>query len=132
MFATQLFSRGCSCFSCNSLASLGLSLGLLLGRSNSAFFLAGTSIGKRYARTDAIGVPFGITIDAQTLTDETVTLRDRDTTSQVLPPLPWSNLLPFCGLTPVELHAYGQAVPLLMLSGVSMACAVNCKLASAP
>lgn len=43
----------------------------------------GTSIGKRYARTDAIGVPFAITVDAQTLEDNTVTLRERDSTAQV-------------------------------------------------
>ena len=43
----------------------------------------GQSIGKRYARTDEIGVPFGITIDHDTLTNNTVTLRERDTTNQV-------------------------------------------------
>ena len=40
------------------------------------------SIGKRYARHDEIGTPFCITIDAQSLADETVTWRERDTTSQ--------------------------------------------------
>jgi glycyl-tRNA synthetase len=40
------------------------------------------SIGKRYARMDEIGTPFCITIDGQTLTDQTVTLRDRDTAQQ--------------------------------------------------
>ena len=40
------------------------------------------SIGKRYARADEIGVPFGITIDYQTLEDQTVTIRNRDTTKQ--------------------------------------------------
>jgi glycyl-tRNA synthetase len=40
------------------------------------------SIGKRYRRMDAIGVPFCITIDHQTLEDNTVTLRDRDTMIQ--------------------------------------------------
>jgi len=40
------------------------------------------SIGKRYARADEIGIPFGITIDYQTLEDDTVTIRDRDTTKQ--------------------------------------------------
>jgi len=43
----------------------------------------GTSIGKRYSRTDEIGIPFGITIDHQTLQDDTVTLRERDSTNQV-------------------------------------------------
>ncbi len=40
-------------------------------------------IGKRYARFDEIGVPLCITIDYQTLKDETVTLRDRDTWKQI-------------------------------------------------
>ncbi len=40
------------------------------------------SIGKRYARADEIGVPFCITVDYQTLRDNTVTLRDRDSTEQ--------------------------------------------------
>lgn len=41
------------------------------------------SIGRRYARTDELGVPFGLTIDRQTLEDGTVTLRERDSTAQV-------------------------------------------------
>jgi len=40
------------------------------------------SIGKRYRRQDEIGTPFAITIDFQTLEDNTVTVRDRDTTKQ--------------------------------------------------
>ncbi|MCP8314027.1 MAG: glycine--tRNA ligase, partial [archaeon] len=40
------------------------------------------SIGRRYARSDEIGVPFSITIDYQTLDDDTVTVRDRDTWEQ--------------------------------------------------
>ncbi|MGB9659891.1 MAG: glycine--tRNA ligase [Nitrososphaerales archaeon] len=40
------------------------------------------SIGRRYARADEIGVPFAITIDYQTLDDDTVTIRDRDTWKQ--------------------------------------------------
>ncbi|MCB0320549.1 MAG: glycine--tRNA ligase, partial [Bdellovibrionales bacterium] len=40
------------------------------------------SIGKRYAKHDEIGTPFCITIDHQSLTDQTVTVRDRDTTEQ--------------------------------------------------
>lgn len=41
------------------------------------------SIGRRYARADEIGVPLGITVDYQTLEDGTVTIRDRDSWSQV-------------------------------------------------
>jgi len=40
------------------------------------------SIGKRYARMDEIGTPFCATIDGETLTNQTVTIRDRDTLSQ--------------------------------------------------
>ena len=40
------------------------------------------SIGKRYRRMDAIGTPLCITIDHQTLEDNMVTLRDRDTMQQ--------------------------------------------------
>lgn len=40
------------------------------------------SIGKRYARNDEMGTPFGITIDFQTVSDGTVTIRERDTTEQ--------------------------------------------------
>jgi glycyl-tRNA synthetase len=39
-------------------------------------------IGRRYARSDEIGIPAAITIDHQTLEDQTVTLRSRDTTEQ--------------------------------------------------
>jgi glycyl-tRNA synthetase len=41
------------------------------------------SIGKRYARMDEIGTPFCVTIDGQTLVDQTVTIRERDTQAQV-------------------------------------------------
>jgi glycyl-tRNA synthetase len=40
------------------------------------------SIGKRYARMDEIGTPFCVTIDGQTLQDQTVTVRERDTMAQ--------------------------------------------------
>jgi glycyl-tRNA synthetase len=40
------------------------------------------AIGRRYRRQDEIGTPFCITIDGQTLTDDTVTFRDRDSCRQ--------------------------------------------------
>ncbi len=43
---------------------------------------AGGSIGKRYRRQDEIGTPWGVTVDHQTMEDDTVTLRDRDTLDQ--------------------------------------------------
>ena len=42
----------------------------------------GGSIGKRYRRQDEIGTPWGVTVDHQTLEDDTVTLRDRDSLEQ--------------------------------------------------
>ena len=47
----------------------------------------GQSIGKRYARTDELGIPFAITIDHTTLEDHTVTLRDRDSCAQIRVPV---------------------------------------------
>ncbi|XRM49000.1 Glycine--tRNA ligase 1, mitochondrial [Aspergillus tubingensis] len=41
------------------------------------------SIGKRYARNDELGTPFGVTVDFQSVKDNTFTLRDRDSTKQV-------------------------------------------------
>jgi glycyl-tRNA synthetase len=41
------------------------------------------SIGRRYARADEIGVPLGITIDGETLENNTVTIRFRDTREQI-------------------------------------------------
>jgi glycyl-tRNA synthetase len=47
------------------------------------FYDKSGSIGRRYARQDEIGTPFCITIDSQTLKDNTVTIRERDTTKQI-------------------------------------------------
>jgi glycyl-tRNA synthetase len=45
---------------------------------------SGGSIGRRYARTDEIAIPFAITIDFETLKEpSTVTLRERDSMKQV-------------------------------------------------
>lgn len=48
---------------------------------------AGTSIGRRYARNDEIGIPYAVTVDFMTLEDQTVTLRDRDSMEQVRMPI---------------------------------------------
>ena len=40
------------------------------------------ALGRRYRRQDALGTPYCITIDHQTLEDQTITLRDRDTMEQ--------------------------------------------------
>ena len=41
------------------------------------------SIGKRYRRQDEIGTPFCVTVDFDTLNDNTVTVRDRDSMEQI-------------------------------------------------
>lgn len=51
----------------------------LVTKQNDCCFLTGTSIGKRYARTDEIGVPLAVTVDSTT----TVTIRERDSKAQV-------------------------------------------------
>ena len=53
------------------------------------------SIGKRYRRQDEIGTPFCVTIDFETLENETVTVRDRDTMEQIR--LPISELADYIG-----------------------------------
>ena len=45
------------------------------------------SIGKRYRREDEIGTPYCITVDFDTLEDDTVTIRDRDTMEQIRLPI---------------------------------------------
>lgn len=46
-----------------------------------------TTIGKKYARTDEMGIPFGVTVDQKSLEDETVTLRDTLSMEQVRMPI---------------------------------------------
>jgi glycyl-tRNA synthetase len=45
------------------------------------------AIGKRYTRQDLIGTPFCIAVDYQTIEDDTVTIRHRDTTEQIRVPI---------------------------------------------
>ena len=45
------------------------------------------SIGKRYRRQDEIGTPYCVTVDFDTLEDDTVTVRERDTMAQVRIPV---------------------------------------------
>jgi glycyl-tRNA synthetase len=58
-----------------------------LRRRIPAEFDEGGSIGKRYRRQDEIGTPFGVTVDGQTMEDDTVTLRDRDSLEQTRVPV---------------------------------------------
>ena len=48
---------------------------------------SGNTIGRRYARTDEVGIPFAITIDFDTLKDETITLREIWTLEQIRIPV---------------------------------------------
>ncbi|MFH1399176.1 MAG: glycine--tRNA ligase [Candidatus Woesearchaeota archaeon] len=52
------------------------------------FYDKSGSIGRRYARQDEIGTPYCITIDFDSLKDNSVTIRDRDTTKQERIPIP--------------------------------------------
>jgi glycyl-tRNA synthetase len=53
-----------------------------LKRHYNVFYDEKGAIGRRYRRQDEAGTPFGITVDGQTLTDGTVTFRDRDSCRQ--------------------------------------------------
>ena len=57
-------------------------------------------IGRRYRRQDEIGTPFALTIDEQTLEDETVTIRDRDSLAQ--------DRIPIAGAREAVLDRLGQ------------------------
>ena len=57
------------------------------------FYDDGGAIGRRYRRMDEAGTPFGITIDGQTLQDQTVTVRERDSLVQTR--VASDKLLPF-------------------------------------
>ncbi len=51
------------------------------------------AIGRRYRRQDEVGTPYCITVDGQTLTDDTVTIRDRDSMGQER--IPVANVVSF-------------------------------------
>jgi glycyl-tRNA synthetase len=51
------------------------------------FYEEKDAIGKRYRRQDAIGTPFCVTIDHQSLEDQTVTIRHRDSMQQERVPM---------------------------------------------
>ena len=44
---------------------------------------SGGSIGRRYARTDEIGIPFGVTIDFDTVQSNSATVRERNSMRQI-------------------------------------------------
>jgi glycyl-tRNA synthetase len=53
-----------------------------LKRRYPAFYDDSGAIGRRYRRMDEAGTPFGITVDGDTLTNRTVTVRHRDSMQQ--------------------------------------------------
>jgi glycyl-tRNA synthetase len=53
-----------------------------LKRHFTVFYDEKAAVGRRYRRQDEAGTPFCITVDTQTLEDQTVTIRDRDTLKQ--------------------------------------------------
>jgi len=53
-----------------------------LQRRFPVFYDDGGSIGRRYRRQDEAGTPFGVTVDGQSIEDQTVTVRDRDSLAQ--------------------------------------------------
>jgi glycyl-tRNA synthetase len=64
----------------------------LLKERLTVFYDQAGSIGRRYRRQDEVGTPFGITVDHQTMQDNTVTLRDRDSLQQIR--IPVDRLIP--------------------------------------
>ena len=59
----------------------------MLAKHFSCEFDVAGQIGKRYRRQDAIGTPYCVTVDFDTMEDETVTVRDRDTMEQIRLPI---------------------------------------------
>jgi len=53
-----------------------------LMRVHRVFYDESAAIGRRYRRQDEVGTPYCITVDSQTLQDQTVTVRDRDSMQQ--------------------------------------------------
>ncbi|KAF0852831.1 Glycine--tRNA ligase 1 [Andalucia godoyi] len=48
---------------------------------------SGSSVGRRYARSDEIGIPFAVTVDFQSIENRTATIRERDTCTQIRVPI---------------------------------------------
>ena len=60
---------------------------LRLKKDFNVYYDDGGAVGRRYRRQDEVGTPWALTVDEQTLADDTVTLRDRDTLEQERIPL---------------------------------------------
>jgi glycyl-tRNA synthetase len=66
----------------DGMPELATTLYLELRRQCACFYDDSGAIGRRYRRMDEAGTPFGVTVDGETLTGRTVTVRDRDTMQQ--------------------------------------------------
>ena len=53
-----------------------------LKQKHNVFYDEKGAVGRRYRRQDEVGTPYCITVDTQTMSDQTVTIRDRDTLEQ--------------------------------------------------
>ncbi|MBS1904141.1 MAG: glycine--tRNA ligase [Bacteroidetes bacterium] len=58
-----------------------------LQRAMKVFYDDSGAVGRRYRRQDEVGTPFGVTIDSDTLQDQTVTIRERDSMEQIRLPI---------------------------------------------
>ena len=54
-----------------------------LQRYFKCFYDEKSAVGRRYRRMDEVGTPYCVTIDSQTLEDQTVTIRERDSMEQI-------------------------------------------------
>jgi glycyl-tRNA synthetase len=57
--------------------------GALRAAAIPAFYDLSGAIGRRYRRQDEVGTPWCVTVDGQSVEDQTVTIRDRDSLEQV-------------------------------------------------
>jgi glycyl-tRNA synthetase len=71
----------------DGLAEKGMEIFDLLKYDYKTIYEAQQAIGRRYTRQDLIGTPFCVAVDYQTMEDDTVTVRERDTTEQVRMPI---------------------------------------------
>ena len=72
------------------------------------------SIGRRYARTDQIAIPFGITVDMDSLTaPHTATLRERDSCKQIR-----AKVSTVCGVCVLVVGDYNYVAALYYMCGI--------------
>ncbi len=67
----------------DGMPEVALKIAADLRKKYKVFYDVSGAIGRRYRRQDEIGTPFCVTVDSQTLQDQTVTVRERDSMAQV-------------------------------------------------